>query len=238
MDVVRNQFFLLDALQELDERLRALRVEQHNLPEQLRPYQGACAEARQELTRLHQAIEQTEGRRRALERELDGLQTQLTKTQNKLREVKTNKEYSAVQTEIITGKEHIARLEDHVLDLMEKVEQDRQASQMQEQRVQEVEGALTDQDKEVERTHAVLAQQVEDEEEKRQRLVGDLQADLYATYQRLALLRDGQAVVSLQEGVCGGCYLTVQPQLISEIRQRDKLLTCPHCQRILLWPAE
>lgn len=235
---MRNQFFLLDALQYLDERLRALRFEQHNLPEQLRPYQGACAEARQELTRLHEAIEQTERRRRALDRELDGLQAQFTKTQSKLHEVKTNKEYSAVQAEIIAGKEHIARLEDHVLELMEKVEQDRQAFQMQEQRVQEVEGALTVQEKEVERARAVLAQHVGAEEKKRQQLVSDLQADLYATYQRLALLRDGQAVVSLQEGACGGCYLTIQPQLISEIRLQDKLLTCPHCQRILLWPAQ
>ena len=60
MDIVRRQFCLLEALQRLDERLRALRLEQHNLPQQLRPYEDACAEARQELTRLHQTIEQTE----------------------------------------------------------------------------------------------------------------------------------------------------------------------------------
>ena len=237
MDAVRNQFFLLDTLQQLDDRLRTLRLEQHNLPEQLRPYQGTCAEVRQELARLHDAIEHTERQRRALERNLDGSQAQLTKTQSKLREVKTNKEYSAVQAEIDMGKARIAALEDQVLELMEHVEQYGQTSQLQNQRLQEVERELTEHEKDAERRQVALAQHIVAEEEQRQPLVSDLQAELYATYQQLVALRDGQAVVQVQDGVCGGCYLTVQPQLISEIRRQDKVIRCLHCQRILLWPT-
>jgi predicted nucleic acid-binding Zn-ribbon protein len=61
---------------------------------------------------------------------------------------------------------------------------------------------------------------------------------VYAAYQRLAGVRGGQSVVHVQNGTCGGCYLKVQPQLVSEIRRQDKLVTCPHCQRMLLWPVE
>jgi predicted nucleic acid-binding Zn-ribbon protein len=25
---------------------------------------------------------------------------------------------------------------------------------------------------------------------------------------------------------------------VSDIRRQDKLITCPHCRRMLLWPAE
>jgi hypothetical protein len=236
--VVRRQFSLLAELQRLDDRLRALQDEQHNLPQQLRSYELACTEARQELARLRADIEQTERQRRTLERELDSLQVRLEKTQHKLREVKTNKEYSAVLAEIDTGKQHIAALEDQILDLMEVTEQGRQAYRLQEQRVQEAVQALAEQEKHIKQTHAELARQIAAGEGERQRLLVDLDANLYTTYQRLAAQRNGQAVVVVQNATCEGCHLKIQPQLVSEVRQQAKLITCPHCQRILLWPAE
>jgi predicted nucleic acid-binding Zn-ribbon protein len=235
---VRDHFLLLRELQHLDDRLHALQVEQHNLPQQLHPYELTCKEMRQELVRVHDDIEDTERQRRVLERDLESSQAQLVKTQNKLREVKTNKEYSAVQAEIATGAQHIAALEDQVLELMEAVEQRRQIYQIQERRVQEAAQELTAQEKQAQQTQADLARQITVEEVKRQQLVADLDAKLYAVYQRFAAQRGRQAVVLVQDGTCGGCHLKVQPQLVSEIRQQNKLITCPHCQRILLWPAE
>ena len=233
-----GQFRLLIELQHLDDRLRALRAEQHDLPQILQPYEQACATAREELARLHATIEDAERQRRTLERELDSLQTQLAKTQSKLRDVKTNKEYSAVLAEIDAGKQHIAALEDQVLDLMEMTEQQRQAHQAQEQHVREAGQKLTEQEKHVQQTHAGLAQRITAEEAMRQDLVADLDDNFYAIYQRRAAQRGGQAVVQVQDGTCNGCHLKIQPQLVSEIRQQEKLTTCPHCQRILLWPVE
>jgi predicted nucleic acid-binding Zn-ribbon protein len=235
---LRSQLQLLAELQHLDDRLHALRVERDDLPRQLQPYELACAKARRELTHLHDSIEETERQRRACERELDRFQTQLTKTQHKLRGVKTNKEYSAVLAEIETGKQHITGLEDQILELMELAEQHRQTSQQQEQRLQEAEGELADQEQRVARARETFGERIVAEEAKRQQLVQQLDAPLGATYQRVATLRGGQAVVLVQAGTCGGCHLTIQPQLVSEVRQQGRLVTCPHCQRILLWPAE
>lgn len=238
MEAVRSQFLLLVELQRVDDRLHALQVEQHDLPRQLCSYELACTEARQELSRLRDDIDHSERQRRTLERELDSSQAQLAKTQSKLREVKTNKEYSAVLAEIDTGKQHIAALEDRVLDLMEATEHYRQEHQMQERCAQEATQELAEQERHVQQGHAAFAQQIAAEEVKRQQLVADLDTNLYATYQRLATQRNGQAVTQVRDATCGGCHLKVQPQLVSEIRQQAKLTTCPHCQRILLWPAE
>ena len=238
MGTVRSQFLILVELQRLDDRLHALQVKQHNLPQQLGSYELACTEARQELSRLQDDIEHSERQRRTLERDLDSSQVQLAKTQSKLREVKTNKEYSAVLAEIDTAKQGIAALEDQVLDLMEATEQHRQEHQMQEQRAQKAMQELTEQERHVKQEHVAFAQKISTEEVQRQQLVAALDTKLYATYQRLATQRNGQAVAQVRDETCGGCHLKVQPQLVSEIRQQDKLTTCPHCQRILLWPAE
>jgi predicted nucleic acid-binding Zn-ribbon protein len=235
---VRDQFAMLRELQRLDDRLRSLHVEQQHLPAQLQPYETAYAEAHQGLVRLQEESAHTERQRRALERELESAHTHLARTQSKLHDVKTNKEYSAVLAEIATGKQHIAVLEDQVLELMERSEQQRQSLRSQEQRMHDTGQILTVQCQEVQQAQAALQQRIAEEEAQRQRVVAVLTAPLYAAYQRLVAQRGGQAVVQIQAGTCSGCHLKVQPQLVSEIRRQDKLIMCPHCQRMLLWPAE
>jgi predicted nucleic acid-binding Zn-ribbon protein len=238
MQMARSQFLLLVELQCLDDRLRALETEQRRLPQQLQPYEIACTEARQTLGRLQDDIEHTERQRRGLERELESLQAQLAKTQGRLHEIKTNKEYSAVLAEMAVGKQRITAIEDQVLSLMEHIEQSRYTIQMQEQHVQEAMQTFTEHSKRVQQSQQALTEQLMLEQTKRQQIVVDLDKKLYTLYHRLAVQRGSQVVVYVQNGTCGGCHLKVQPQLVSEIRQQNTLITCPHCQRMLLWPSE
>jgi predicted nucleic acid-binding Zn-ribbon protein len=177
-----------------------------------------------------------ERQRRTLERELENGQAQLAKTQHKLHEVKTNKEYSAVLAEITAAKQQIMVLEDRILELMEALEQQRQTVQRQEQHVHETGQQLHGQREEVQQVYDTLQQQIGAEEGQRRQVITVLSAPLYLAYQRLAAQRNGQVVVEVQAETCGGCHLKVRPQLLSEIRQQDKLVPCPHCQRLLLWP--
>jgi predicted nucleic acid-binding Zn-ribbon protein len=238
MQMVRSQFLLLAALQCQDDRLRALEAEQRRLPQQLQPYEIACTETQQTLSRLQNDIEQTERQRRGLERELESLQAQLAKTQGRLHEIKTNKEYSAVLAEMAVGKQRITAIEDQVLNLMEHIEHSRRTVQLQEQHVQEAMQTFTEHRKHVQQSQQALTEQLRLEQTKRQQIVVDLDEKLYTLYHRLVAQRGSQVVVYVQNGTCGGCHLKVQPQLVSEIRQQNTLITCPHCQRMLFWPSE
>ena len=169
--------------------------------------------------------------------ELQSTQDALDKVQFKLREVKTNREYSAVLAEIDAGKRRMISMEDQLLQLMEQAEQKRQAKRLQEQRVQAAHDALQEQGRVVEQASGVLGQEILAEREKRQQTAVGLDVELLEVYEKLAAQNDGSVVVHLKDGVCGGCHLKVQPQLVSEIRLQESLHTCPHCRLILLWPA-
>jgi predicted nucleic acid-binding Zn-ribbon protein len=234
---VRDQFSLLETLQQLDDRIRALVSEQNALPQQLQPYEASCAAAQEALAASQTAIEHIERQRRDFERELESDQTQLGRTQSRLREVKTNKEYSAVLVEIETRKQKIAVLEDQVLELMEAAEQRRQFLQEYEQRVQDAAQELEKQEDKMVQMSRTLEQQRATSDTERRQVVAQLDAELYTAYENLRMQRGDLVVVHLRDGTCGGCYLTVRPQLVSEIRRQETLVTCPHCRRILLWPA-
>ena len=234
---VRGQLALLTALQKLDDRLRLLRREQQALPLQLEAPERVHHEACEELESVQAEIACNERQQHNLELELQSTQDALDKVQRKLREVRTNKEYSAVLAEIDAGKQQMMSMEDRLLQLMEQAEQKRQAKRLQEQRVQAARDALREQGHAVEQASEVLTQEILAEREKRHRTVVGLDAELLGVYERLSSQNDGSVVVQLDDGVCGGCHLKIQPQLVSEIRLQESLHTCPHCRLILLWPA-
>jgi hypothetical protein len=181
-------------------------------------------------------MEAAERQRRALERDIDRDNDQLTRAQNRLREVKTNKEYSAVLAEIDTGKHRIRRLEDQVLELMEGVEQQQEASQQCEQRLRDMDRELAERERQVSEAQDALSGDITAHDHERRDLITRVQPDVYKAYQQAAQRAGGLAVVEVMaDETCGGCYLRIRPQLISEVKKQVRLVSCPHCKRLLLW---
>ena len=231
-----DQLRLLAELQQLDSRMRALEIEKQELPKQLQTFQQACDEVRDELEGAQSEIEEAERLRRTLERDIDTDNDRLIKAQNRLHEVKTNKEYSAALAEIDAGKERIRTLEDRVLELMEGAETKREAAQRCEQRLQEVSRELAVQEQHVGESQGALESDIASRESERAELVTHIQADVYTAYQNAVRRTGGVAVVDVMpDETCGGCYLRIRPQLISEVRKQEGVVSCPHCKRILLW---
>ena len=233
-----DQLRLLAELQQLDSRLRVLEMEQQALPQQLQTYQQTCQQVGDELAAAQLAIEETERQRRALERDIDSDNERLRRAQRRLQEVKTNKEYSAALAEIEAGKQRIRTLEDHVLELMEGTEQQQDVSRRCEQRLQEASGALADRERMVSEAQDALGKDIEARRRERDDLVARLQPDFHTAYQQASRRAGSVAVVEVMaDESCGGCYLRIRPQLISEVRKQEGIVSCPHCKRILLWPA-
>lgn len=235
---MRDQLELLTALQELDDSLRQLRKEQQALPLRLKASEREHGEACQKLKSVQAEIDRNERQQHDLEMDLQSTQDGLVKVQRKLREVKTNREYSAVLAEIDAGNQHIGSVEDQLLQLMEHAEQKRQARQLQEQRVQVTHDALQEQGNAVKKASQALDQEILAEQEKRRQTSIKLSADVLEVYEKLAAQHDRSVVVHVRDGTCGGCHLKVLPQLVSDIRLQDSLHTCPHCRLILLWPND
>lgn len=74
-------------------------------------------------------------------------------------------------------------------------------------------------------------------EERREVLRRSIPASPLESYDALGRAGRRPAVVELRNAHCGGCYLRLPPQIHSRIRRRESLCTCPHCRRLLYWPA-
>ena len=148
-------------------------------------------------------------------------------------EVKTNREYQAMQAEIAGGEADVGRLEDAILERM--LEGDELAADVEraERELAEQRAAIAAERAELEREQVELGQRVRQLEAERERQVGVLAPRLLTLFENLARQRNGIAVAEARDGRCASCQVRLRPQLYNNIRLNDSLIQCESCQRVL-----
>jgi predicted nucleic acid-binding Zn-ribbon protein len=173
---------------------------------------------------------------RTYESELQLNQSKIKKSEEKLRSVKTNKEYQSSLKEIDDLKAVRSKIEDEMLEFLEKIEAADKNLQARRQQYQEL----------VDETNQKKAAMQRDAEQNEKRLV-ELQSERDATAARLdddllelfnrvkAKQSNGVAIAEVKNAVCLGCNMNIPPQIYNELQRRDSLKYCPSCERIIFW---
>lgn len=185
------------------------------------------------LDAIDEEIAAYEERKAPLEAELNENQTILDATDARIKRIKTNKEYLALQREMDLAKKRKADIEEQLLSIMDKIEK----KNVDKERIQksfESDRVILDDKKEkllaqIRELEAVLDGYKGQDELLRK----GVDPSLLSKYDRIKHSKKGLAVVECVDGVCMGCHMHVPPQLFNDLVRADKLITCPTCQRII-----
>ena len=79
---------------------------------------------------------------------------------------------------------------------------------------------------------------IEERELRREALAGNVKHNLLARYEVTRKQRGGLAVAFVENRICMGCNMEIQPQLYNQIQRNEEVFTCPNCHRILFFPGE
>jgi predicted nucleic acid-binding Zn-ribbon protein len=235
---VEGQLNLLVKLQEVELAIKQVEAVVAAKPRELDPLMRVLDEARVSATNHRKDLESLDRQRRQLESAITEEQNNLQKAQRKLLEVKTNKEYAAMLAEIEAFKQKISGHEDAVLHIMELTDLRKQELQVVDRQVKETEQALTEGRGRNELELSALQNTLAERQRVREETALQLERPVMDLYERLLNGRKGLAVVGIKNGTCQGCFLSLPPQLVQEVRRKDRILTCSHCQRILFWSGE
>jgi uncharacterized protein len=171
--------------------------------------------------------------RRDIERDLAAVQARLNKFKNQLMEVKTNKEYQAMQKEMSVAEQEISDLETRLLERME--ESDVLAAELK-----AAEEILRTEQIEIDRTRQALdsergevARELERTAEERARVAALVSREALALFDRVAHGRKGVAMAEARDGLCTVCHVRLRPQVFNEARRNDAIIQCDSCTRIL-----
>ena len=161
------------------------------------------------------------------------MQSRLAKFKDQVMEVKTNREYQAMQREIEVAQTEVRRIEDLILERMIESDDLGQELKRAEQALAAEESAVQDERRALEEEAAALEIELDRLSTVRQSLVAEMPAEILAVFEQIAKARRGIAVAEARDGHCSLCNVRLRPQVFNDIRRNDSILQCDSCQRIL-----
>ena len=226
---------ILLKIQDLDLELKKIQAEHDSIPAHMeeieKDYSQLSAEIEEresKLTGLKVAIREAESKIALLDETSKRYKQQLLS-------VKTNREYSALLTEIEGVRREKEELEESIIQNMEKI--DAISAEIEEKKGALVELGKERQDKKegLNLKLAELGQEISLCKRKREELAGEVNRPILKLYERIMSSRANRAVVAIRSGSCSGCFDHVPIQKVADIRKEDQIYTCDSCGRILYY---
>ena len=231
--LMADQLDLLKQLQTVDGELYQLRRSLQQKPQELEAAkapviaQEAAVKAAEEKLRALQLAQKEK------EMDLQAREANIKKLQSQLFQVKTNKEYSAMQREIDSSKADNSLLEEAILKGFDAIEEAAAARQQAHAKLTEAQGRFAAAQARIDQDSAEIQQRIAELERTRQLIVPDVPPKALTVYERILHLRDGVALVPLMKDTCGGCNRRLPPQVINKVYLKAELVMCESCNRIL-----
>ncbi|GIX00955.1 MAG: phospholipase [Pirellulaceae bacterium] len=227
---------LIQTLHRMNRQKADLQGQLERGPRIIAAARGRVKEAESELDALRQTIRQTRMEVDQKQLQMEEREAKIRHWQGQLNTVKENREYQALKDQIAAETQANAVLSDEILELLESLdslaeqeqqqlvalEKIRQESQETEARIIEKRAAL---EKELARVEKELA-----EAEK------GLEGIIRREYFRLVEARGEDALAELDGNSCSGCYQTLTPQLLEQLRVGQPVL-CSTCGRVVYRPS-
>ena len=221
--------------QQIDLKIRQLQERTHEIPESIEELNGTLAENRKELEAAEALLGEENSRRRGLELEVEALRETLSKYRSQLMEVKTNKEYEAMLQEITTAEGEIAKKEDRILEGMMVIEEKEQFTEKGRREFQQKEKEVLQKCSELEKFASEAQAQIDDLQQEKGQLRGQIPEELIQQYERIAIVRNGVALAEVKDQSCQGCHVRLRPQFFAEVKTNQEMMTCENCNRFLYW---
>ena len=228
----------LISLQDVDVEIKRLTEEIESLPARRDELERQFAESVKEHLGAKQELEDSQAARRRLESELEQEQQKSQKFKNDLMKATNEREYTTAVREIDVARKAISALETEVLKLMERVEKlesqvAERAPEMESRRI-EIDRQLKEWSESADESKGKL-DALKIERDTRMKALGP---ETRATYQRLSRMRSGLALAEARDYKCMACRMTIRPQVFSDIRRGESIITCESCGRILYFRSE
>lgn len=182
---------------------------------------------------IRQRLADNQTARRDIEKDVAAVQTRLSRYKDQLMEVKTNKEYQAMQHEIATAQDSIRAHEDRILEGMEEAETLNAELKTAEAELKRQEAAVSAERTVLDAETGALQKQADEKQGGRAAIAAHVSAQALRLFDHVAKQRKGQALAAARDGICTVCHVRLRPQVFNEVRRNESLIQCESCLRIL-----
>jgi hypothetical protein len=233
---VKAELLQLIELQKTDTCIRRLGAELEAIPGRRAEIEKEFEQRAFEFVGAQSERDAAREKRVALETELAETRARAEHAERALMAATNEKEYTAAIRETDAARKHISLLETQVLEQMES--HDAAEARMGELEPQ-VATLRAERDQKVAAFDLEVAAQREELERcrrERERLLAELPKELSHKYDYISKrIRGGVAVAEARNNSCTACFMALRPQVMTQVRRGDEIITCDNCTRILFY---
>ena len=234
---LQEQLRLLYEFQQIDAEILTIDNKLKSIPLKIKRAEAQLQLHQRKVEEKQAQLADAEKLQRSKTAELEMEGEQRSKYQAQLREVKSNREYQALDKEISFIEVKEAEIEDEILSAMLQIDQfNEELTQQQKEFGAEREkhnAQKTAYEQEAKNLKAAIVKW----QGKQQDFAHQIDSGLMDQYQA-QFKRYRKGLVSLVvENACGNCHLTIPPQTLQEARRYEQLIRCGSCRLILYIPS-
>ena len=235
---MKDQLTLLWELQKIDLDLKTIKEEKERYPKEIKKLDEKQKIEKERIQKEREKVESLEKTRRQKEGHLNTEQEKIKRAEGRMSEVKTNKEYQALLSEIDAMKGANSRIEEEVLQIMDEIDELKKDLSKREKEMGSTLEKIEGERKKLQEKMAQGEEAWNERVQRREVLSKQIESKLVKLYHTLKEKRQGVGVVSVKNETCQGCFVNVPPQLFIEVQKNNTLVRCPHCNRILFWEGD
>lgn len=230
---LKEQLASLHQLQQVDLNILGLHQKLQSVPIKLKELDDRLQIHEQQLKAKEEALAAAEKEQRSKSAQLQMEQEQRGKYEAQLREVKTNREYQALDKEINFLHQKEAEIEDVILEVMLQIDQLNNAVGEQEAAFNAEQAKNKVQRDQYEKEAADLKSQILEQQEERKRFLPTTDHDLMNRYREWFKHNRTGLVSVVTDNACSSCRMAIPPQMLKEARKYEQVVPCASCKRIL-----
>lgn len=230
---MKEQLLLLIDLQECDSQMVKILNRKKTLPEELEKLDEAFQIFQKDIEQNKRNFKEVKARHVECENKIKKINDSITKTKERLLEVKNNKEYQAMLKENETAEKMRGDVETEIISLLDDMDKLSVLVKKDQETFDEYKKEYDGKKRLIEADLNSIDTDYLSLEQKRAELKDKVSTDLLAKYERVKKANKGIGVSSAWKAVCNGCHMNIPPQLYNELQKTSELISCPNCHRII-----
>ena len=217
----------------LDAKILELEAQQNNIPKLIEAKKSSLAHLQGELQKKDAEFKDLVAKTALKENDLKAAEQSVVKFREQIGQAKSNKEYQALQHEILSKEADNSRLEEAVLLQMQKSDKKKEERDAVAAELEQAEYKIDDECAALDGELKGIDSQIDDLQAKREIAKKGVPADILGKYERLIDRRGQTAMVAATNGTCQGCFMQLRAETMAHLRKGTDLVFCHSCARIL-----
>ena len=233
---IEKDIQLLIETQKLDTRIYSLKKDSEDKPRDLEKFKAEVQAKKDDLARTEEELKSIQVKRKDRELTLQKKEEDIKKYQTQLYQIKTNKEYKSLLSEIGGVKADNSVLEEEIIAILDQIDSAAKKIFDEKENLEKEGAKLREAEQRVKNEIAQINDQLAKLNEERGKIVSRVEKTILAKYEHILKNKNSLAMVPVINETCRGCHMDVPPQVINEIRMKENLIICGNCSRILYIP--